>query len=56
MAFVEYMFREKSHFPENGGYYVFLNERTTRTGAQQCLCKEDSSTDYPFEITLPDGS
>ena len=53
---MEYQYAKLSKFPDNEGDYVFLNERITRVGALQCLCKQESSSDKTFDITLPDGS
>ena len=53
---MEYQYAKLSKFPDNEGDYVFLNERITRVGALQCLCKQESSADKTFDITLPDGS
>ncbi len=39
VAYMEYQYAELSKFPKNQGDYVFLNERITRMGALQCLCK-----------------
>ena len=52
MAYVEFQYNELNMFPEDGSY-VFLNERITRTGALECLCKQKSSADKVFEIMLP---
>ena len=35
---------------------MFLNERTTRIGALQCLCKKVGNLDKEFDVTLPDGT
>ena len=50
MAYVENQFRELSEFPEQSGYYIFLNERISRTGAQQCLCEQDSAVGVVYDI------
>ena len=55
MAYIEWQYNELSDFPVNNGDYIFLNERITRTGALQCLCKKKGAEGKAYEIELPTG-
>ena len=52
MAYVEQRFRQLSDFPKYGNN-VFLNERITRTGAEQCFCSDTENLEEAYEIQVP---
>ena len=55
MAYVEKQYTELNNFPDDSGYYVFLNQRLSRTGAYQCLCNQPEAKGTAYSVTLPTG-
>ena len=60
MAFVEERYHDLSQFPEYLTFnefrpYLYLNQRISRTGALDCLCKSTDNYEKSYNVTMVQG-
>ena len=55
MAYVEIQYARLSGFKDVGSWYLFMNQRLSRSGAVHCLCSKAENVGKTFRIQLPHG-